>query len=184
MLSGSPLALIPIGQVPQDLLHWLAEELAREGWEVKLAPPIPIPVAAFDPRRQQLRGDALLDALRHAHLPGGRRVLGIVDADCYAPGLNFIFGQAALGGRQAFIALPRLRPSTYGLPMQEGLFRARVLKEAQHELGHTLGLPHCPDPLCVMHFSNSLTDTDRKGARYCARCRALLERLTEREDGC
>jgi archaemetzincin len=39
-----------------------------------------------------------------------------------------------------------------------------------HELGHTLGLRHCDDPDCVMHFSNRLTDTDRKQRRLCEEC--------------
>jgi archaemetzincin len=55
------------------------------------------------------------------------------------------------------------------------LFRARLLKEAVHELGHTLGLDHCSDPRCVMHFSNKLADTDVKGDAYCDRCVARLE---------
>jgi hypothetical protein len=28
--------------------------------------------------------------------------------------------------------------------------------ETVHELGHLLNLGHCPNPRCVMHFSNSL----------------------------
>ncbi|MBC7261326.1 MAG: hypothetical protein H5T63_04860, partial [Chloroflexi bacterium] len=28
------------------------------------------------------------------------------------------------------------------------------------------------DPKCVMHFSNSLLDTDIKGAEFCAHCQA------------
>ena len=46
----------------------------------------------------------------------------------------------------------------------------KQVKEAVHELGHTRGLGHCADPRCVMAFSNSLADTDRKGKEFCARC--------------
>jgi Peptidase family M54 len=70
--------------------------------------------------------------------------------------LNFVFGIAQSRGRAAVISLCRL-----GLGADPPLRRERVLKEAVHELGHTLGLNHCPDAKCVMHFSNSLADTDR-----------------------
>ncbi|MBE9507194.1 MAG: hypothetical protein IMY86_04025, partial [Chloroflexi bacterium] len=39
-----------------------------------------------------------------------------------------------------------------------------------HELGHTYRLSHCPQPRCVMHFSNSLHDTDAKEATFCQHC--------------
>jgi len=85
--------------------------------------------------------------------------------------LNYILGQAARGERHAFIALPRLRPGPSHREADLKLFYERVLKEAVHELGHTWGLGHCLDKKCVMFFSNSLRDTDEKGARFCEQCR-------------
>lgn len=55
--------------------------------------------------------------------PATERLLGLIEADYYAPGLNFIFGQTKLHGRKAFIALPRLRQSFYGLPEDALLHR-------------------------------------------------------------
>jgi archaemetzincin len=107
--------------------------------------------------------------------PPALKAWGVVsEVDCYASGLNFIFGQAMMGGREAFVALPRLRESFYGLPEDTILFRERVLKEVVHELGHAWELSHCADPHCVMHFSNSLRDTDAKGKDFCPRCQARI----------
>lgn len=57
-------------------------------------------------------------------------------------------------------------------------FRERVVEEAVHESAHTFDLEHCPDPSCVMHFSNCPEDTDRKGKGYCSECCAKLQKLS------
>ncbi|RMD53346.1 MAG: archemetzincin, partial [Nitrospirae bacterium] len=95
--------------------------------------------------------------------------------DLYADGLNFVFGEADILRGVAIISLTRLHQSFYGLPEDRGLFIERALKEAVHELGHLYGLRHCPDPHCVMHFSNSLLDTDKKSYKFCAICRRKLK---------
>ncbi|HVR39858.1 MAG TPA: archaemetzincin family Zn-dependent metalloprotease [Thermoanaerobaculia bacterium] len=164
------IVLVPIGDVPADLLAHLQHELpAIVKRDVTIGAAIARPEAALDVSRQQYRGDALLEELKRHDVAGADRVIGIIDADAYAPGLNFIFGQAMKPGRFGVVALPRLRESFRGRPENAALFRDRVLKETAHELGHTFGFAHCDDRKCVMHFSNSLGDTDFKGNRYCER---------------
>ena len=56
--------------------------------------------------------------------PGsGDRILGVVDVDIFAPGLNFIFGEADITGRKAIISLQRLRQEFYGLSKNEDIFQ-------------------------------------------------------------
>lgn len=172
------IALVPIGPVPTDLLDYLKVPLtAAFGLPCVMHPAIAVPKKAYDGRRGKYLGNKILEALAPLWMPDAERVLGLIDADCYAPGLNFILGQARSHGRDAFIALPRLRESFYGLPEDEAWFRQRALKEAIHELGHTYGLRHCPATRCVMHFSNSLRDTDIKEAEFCFRCGVQLREL-------
>jgi archaemetzincin len=181
MVQKPAIVLVPMWDVSADLLDGLVVSLSVTfGLPCRIAAPISVPPTAFDRRRRQYAGHGILAALGRLDFPDAERVLGIIDADCNAPGLNFIFGQAGVHARDAFIALSRLRQSFYGLPEDEPLFRERVLKEAVHELGHTYGLGHCPDRRCVMHFSNSLRDTDVKGAEFCPRCRSQLRELTRR----
>ena len=131
---------------------------------------------AYSEERKQYLAPRLLSTLRSFSTEPGDRCLGIVDVDLYAPGLNFIFGEADVSSGVAIISLCRLRQERYGLPQDEGLFHGRAIKEAVHELGHTYFLSHCPDARCVMHFSNCLADTDIKGTGFCPKCQ---QRLTE-----
>lgn len=169
------ITIVPISEISQELLDWLRIHLPQAvDRKVSIGDMAPLPIKGYDPSRKQYIGDSILSELITLSYPASDRVTGLIDADCYANGLNFIFGQAVVNGKAAFVALPRLRQTFYGLPENQELFRERVLKEVVHELGHTWGLAHCSDPNCVMHFSNSLQDTDRKGVQFCPQCRNKL----------
>jgi len=98
-------------------------------------------------------------------------LLGVAALDLYVPGMNFVFGEARCPGQVAVISTRRLKPT----PRNQRLFRERVLKEAVHEIGHTLGLKHCPNSACVMHFSEQIGDTDKKSATFCVECQSSLK---------
>jgi len=162
---------------PPYLLAGLVKELSK-GMANIFSPvsmhgePLPVPQKAYVPARGQYLAHPFLEVLAH-HVPSGTHGLALVDLDLFVPRLNFIFGLAQIGGH-ALVALPRLRQSFYGLPNNPSLYFQRVIKEALHELGHVLGLHHC-NHHCVMRFSNTLHDTDRKPAAYCPSCLARLQ---------
>jgi archaemetzincin len=94
--------------------------------------------------------------------------IGFVKEDMFVPDMNFVFGLATRDGGSAVVSTHRLESS------QPEVFRGRLSKEVFHELGHVLGLKHCDDARCAMHFSNTLADTDAKGSAFCARCQSML----------
>jgi len=172
--KAKPIALVPIGQVDEAILTVIGEGLREAfGRTYLIAAPLSHLDYAHDRHRGQYLSDAILAQLGSLDLRA-ERWLGVVDVDLYTPGLNFVFGQAQMGGPVAVIALPRLRQGFYGLPDDEALFHQRAVKEAVHELGHTYGLGHCHNPRCVMSFSNSLRDVDRKEHDFCPLCRRKL----------
>lgn len=138
---------------------------------------VDIPSQAFSEERKQYLSPSFLDKLKYSFHPDeGEKILGVTGVDLYVPQLNFVFGQAEFNGPFALISLKRLHPRFYGEPEDEKLFQKRAVKEAVHELGHAFGLEHCSEPECVMYFSNSLMDTDRKNHSFCSRCGSLLDK--------
>lgn len=169
------IALIPIGETDEAVMESLGQPLTQAfGQETKIGNKMPLPRESYYHSRHQYLAPPLLSLIPHPD--PDNRVLGVVDVDIFAPGLNFVFGIADIAGRRALISLRRLRQEFYGLPQDERLFLERTIKEAVHELGHTYGLEHCPSPTCVMHFSNSLRDTDVKGWKFCPKCQRKVNK--------
>jgi len=167
--------IIPIGNINQEVLSRLKLNLKEIFFrEIEISPQMEQPAYAYNPSRKQFHSTTILSAINSLQLGG--ESLGIVDVDLYAFGLNFVFGEADPQSRVGIISLYRLRPELYGLPQDEELFIQRAIKEAIHELGHIYGLRHCPDVKCVMHFSNTLRDTDIKQAAFCTKCSLELKR--------
>lgn len=166
------IVIIPIGEADQNTLESIARTL-REiyGSETAIGDAVPIPEKTYNRRRQQHHSTRILKALETLKREGHDIVLGVIDRDLYVPELNFVFGEADVLARIAVIGLPRLRQEYYGLEPDRDLFLLRAAKEAIHETGHTCGLGHCPDPRCIMYFSNSLRDTDAKEPGFCVACR-------------
>lgn len=129
---------------------------------------MPIPRART--RGWQVSGeDMLSEVSRVRQLKEVDMAIGFLKEDIFVPDMNFVFGLATRDGKAAVVSAHRLESD------QPGVFRARLTKEVFHELGHILGLGHCDDPHCVMHFSNALADTDFKGPAFCPRCQARLD---------
>lgn len=129
----------------------------------------------YDPARRQYDGNALLKEVHSMSFPESDKNLGIFNVDLYIPILTFIFGQAFLGGRAGIASLYRLSNERYGMAPNEVLLLERFKKEVIHELGHTLGLIHCRNPICVMRSSTYVEDIDQKEQHLCPNCKSELE---------
>lgn len=129
--------------------------------------------------RKQYDAAFLLKELR-PFCGAGEIDLFLFREDLFAGDLNFVFGLAE--GRECIVSTHRLDPRLYGeMDMQKAsaLFKERLAKEAIHEVGHCLGLPHCDDRGCVMAFSDSTDGVDSKGRALCENCKKALYLKTD-----
>lgn len=144
-------------------------------YQVRSLGTIDAPAMAFDSFRNQYHSTRILAGLEASpQVDLVEYVLGVVDLDLYVPGMNFVFGEARCPGRVAVISTYRLQPAGSD---HLDLFESRIVKEAVHEIGHMLGLKHCSKASCVMHFSESIADTDRKKDRFCSECGPKMKLL-------
>lgn len=177
----SGLCLASLGEVEEPVMRTIAECVEeRIGLPVVRRLHLSTPQDAYDRERRQTSSVALLKLLLEQVPPGVSRILGVTETDLYIPMLTFVFGQAQLRGRAAVVSAARLRQEFHGLPPDGAALLSRARKEAMHELGHTFGLIHCPDPRCAMSLSVNLPQVDSKLEWYCEGCWPVLrERLEE-----
>lgn len=155
------IALAVVGRIADDPTSLLAPVLKEVFTaKIKAAAALELPPSAYNRSRGQYLSSDLLDVLARHKQPDWDRLLGIADVDLYVPDLNFVFGEADARRGIAVFSLARLHA-----PDRE-TFVHRAATEAIHELGHTFGLNHCTDAQCVMWFSNTLSETDRKGTHF------------------
>lgn len=165
--------IVPMGTVPSPDVEALRGLVGREFpmITVTVGDPIELPAAAFDATRQQYNADAVLPSLHPLAPSRAGRVVGVADVDLFSPGLNFVFSEAEPKGTAVVISLVRLRDP-------EGrLSQERYRKVVLRALGFTFGFESNPDPACVMHYSNSLSDLDRKGTAWCGDEPQVLRRI-------
>lgn len=170
------IVLVPFGDIKKNLIEKLQAEISIifHPLQVTISDTISIPRGAYNPKRRQYNSSPFLKALRKCVNDKHSKFLGITSLDLFTNGLNFIFGQAVIDGNVCIISIYRLRPDFYRSPPNQKIFVERATKEAVHEIGHCFALKHCPNPNCVMYFSNHILDTDRKSTNFCEKCKLII----------
>jgi archaemetzincin len=168
--------IVPVGSIDSDILRNVSASLIETfHCSVDIGEEIPVPHGSYHAVRRQYHSTRILKELQAIRGRDIERVLGVADVDLYVPELNFVFGEADLSSGVTVISVARLRQEFYGQAQNRELLMERCVKEAIHELGHTYGLGHCPEPGCIMFFSNSLKDTDFKGPGFCSVCKMQVK---------
>ncbi len=171
------LTLVPFKSMPGGLARAVARQLRGIlPWRFVVTPPVadPLPPVPFDPVDIGLFWPLLPHSARHDELS-----IGLTAMDVSTRDLGTVFGYADMSTHVAIVSAFHLATGTQGRRGGHRLLIERITREALHEAGHLMGLPHCDRPGCVMQYSQTLHDTDIKQSRFCPDCLRELSRLPE-----
>lgn len=164
--------IIPLINPPDFILDEIKIELEKIfNLEVKIGDKINPKDIHKNYLRNQYYASKLIDYMKELNINNADKIIGVISEDIFDEGYNFLFGCAELNGKYSIISIYRLFDKNIEI------FKERCIKEAIHEIGHTFGLNHCDNKKCVMNFSLSLLDVDKKDKYFCKMCEMKLNKL-------
>ena len=132
-----------------------------------------MPAAAYYKPRNRYRANLLLEDLKKYN--GYDKVIGITSKDISTSSNGVydwgIMGLAYRPGKQCVISTFRIKTP------DKILFNDRLVKVALHELGHTMGLPHCTfSRTCFMEAAEgTIKSVDRETRFLCSNCKKIIK---------
>lgn len=178
--AASPILYVaPLGDAlpDEDLAFVERALLAFYDVEVRRLPRQALPKSAYYPKRKRYRAERLLSFLETRMPEGGLRILGLTGVDISTskpPHEDWgILGLANMNEAPCVVSAFRCKR----LAKSAEHARIRLGKVCVHEIGHTLGLPHCPSQGCLMEDGGgSVLTTDSEYDLCAALCRPRLLR--------
>jgi archaemetzincin len=143
--------------------------------DVRIMPAEPLPPSAWYAPRRRHRAELVLDYLETRIPSDGYRIIGLTATDISTTRGNATdWGMLGLADYDRPVCVVSSF-RCHGPGVSAAKARIRFGKISVHEIGHTLGLPHCEsDPRCLMSDAGgSVARCDRED-NLCARCRAFL----------
>ncbi|MDF1561638.1 MAG: hypothetical protein P1V51_01270 [Deltaproteobacteria bacterium] len=170
--------VVPLGKGDDALARITAEAIEKAfDLEVAITAPVPLPKTAWYEPRKRWRAEKLLTYLAALDVGPAWKVLGMTTrpisttkGDRYDWG---IAGLASLDGRAGVLTSFLFRRFRAKAPER---FRRYVENLVLHELGHNLGLDHCPRESCIMADAkgNAIRAARLSTNRYCDACAKAL----------
>lgn len=157
----------PFDGISKNQVNYIFTELKKVIPQVVLNEAMPLPSCAYYKPRNRYRADTIINIMRGI-TKVGHVTIGLTNRDISSDKGNIVdYGIMGLGyqpGKACVISSFRLSKKN----VNEQFF-----KVALHELGHTQGLPHCADVLCLMTDAKGKNQTDKEKG-FCDKCKLFL----------
>ncbi len=170
------IAIQPLGKISASRLENVRKAIVTHFLtKVTLLPMRPLPEEAYYEPRKRYRAEKLLTFLIQTTPQKYTKVIGITDVDISTTKDKYadwgVFGLGSIAGRSCVVSSYRL-----GGDGNSSRFRQRLSNIVVHELGHTLGVNHCPTRGCVMQDAQGTIQTvDGETGNFCRTCREQVK---------
>ena len=145
-------------------------------------PPVTIPQTYFNTRLRQYSADSIVLLLSKLQNDNQVQIVGITNRALFTikesktvPIPYFdenVFGFGYLPGSDCVVSAYKLKTA------DSVLFLRRLRNVAIHEIGHNLGLQHCPNANCIMSETmGRVSALDREDFDYCSACKKKLKEM-------
>lgn len=171
------IGLQPLGEVRYEYLSLVEKELeAFYKANVIILKPQELPIDAYDSKRKRYNANKILSYLWPQKLLQFHKIMGVTEVDILSYRWQMkpigVLGLANIYGRASVISTYRC-----GKKASKKRKRDRFAKNALHEMGHNLGLPHCESKsrTCFMNDSKGTIKTiDRERRHLCTDCQRKI----------
>ncbi|WP_318846918.1 Zn-dependent protease [Chryseobacterium sp. JV558] len=157
----------PFTDIKPETVAKVAEGIKNVYPNVKVLDPIDFPENTYYKERNRYRADSIIKFL-HKETKEGFVTIGLTSKDISATrGKIKDFGIMGLGYRPGKACVA----SKFRLSKENS--DEQFYKIAIHELGHTQGLPHCPEKMCFMRDAEGKNPTNEE-TDFCKKCKTFL----------
>lgn len=157
--------VLPLGKVKESYIRETYDNIQKISAHTTLLPAIEIPAMAFYAPRNRYRADSLIRWMSR-QTKENEIYIGITMQDISTTKGDYSdYGVMGLGycpGKACVVSSYRLKN------------KANFYKLVIHELGHNMGLQHCPVPTCYMRDAKGGDPTGEEKT-FCKKCAAYLQ---------